>query len=69
MKNHAGTGAIYGIGILGALVYFIQHASSFLDGLLGIILAFFGQRSWCIKFWKFLSCNTCIISLEILTVP
>lgn len=41
MKNHAGTGAIYGIGILGALVYFIQHASSFLDGLLGIILAFF----------------------------
>jgi hypothetical protein len=41
MKNNAGTGAIYGMGFLGALVYFIQHASSFVDGLIGIFYAIF----------------------------
>jgi hypothetical protein len=39
MKNNAGQGTIYGIGMLGALVYFIQNASSVLDGFLGICLA------------------------------
>ncbi len=41
MKNNAGIGAIYGIGIFGALIYFIQHATSFTDGLVGVILAIF----------------------------
>jgi hypothetical protein len=41
MKNNAGTSAIYGLGMLGALVYFIQHASSFTDGLIGVFLAIF----------------------------
>lgn len=41
VKNNAGSGAIYGLGMLGALVYFVQHASSFLDGLIGIFLAIF----------------------------
>ena len=41
MKNHAGSGAIYGMGFLGALVYFISHADSFLDGLIGIFGAIF----------------------------
>lgn len=41
MKNNAGSGAIYGIGVIGALVYFIHHASSFLDGVVGIVFAIF----------------------------
>jgi len=41
MKQHAGGGAIYGIGIFGALVYFIQHAHSLTDGLVGIIYSVF----------------------------
>ncbi len=41
MKNNAGSGAIYGLGMLGALVYFIAHSTSFLDGLVGIIMAIF----------------------------
>ncbi len=41
MKADAGSGAIYGLGILGALVYYIQHATSFVDGLLGIFKAIF----------------------------
>ena len=41
MKNNAGSGAIYGLGMLGALVYFVQHANSFVDGVLGIVMAIF----------------------------
>ena len=41
MKNHAPSGAMYGMGMLGALIYFIQHASSFGSGLWGIIEAIF----------------------------
>jgi hypothetical protein len=36
----AGTaGAIYGLGLIGALVYFIQTATSFWDGVWGVIQA------------------------------
>ena len=38
MKDH---GAIYGMGFLGALVYFIQTASGFWMGVLGIFKAIF----------------------------
>ena len=41
MKNNAGTGGLYGLGVLGALVYFIQTSTSFLDGLIGIFMAIF----------------------------
>jgi hypothetical protein len=34
-------GSLYGLGVIGALVYFIQHSTSFVDGLWGIIQAFF----------------------------
>ncbi len=39
MGSHAGGGAVYGMGLIGALVFYIQHASSFTDGLLGILKA------------------------------
>jgi len=39
-KNYnAGGGAIYGLGLIGALVYFLQQATTFSDGLLGILKA------------------------------
>lgn len=41
MKNNAGSGALYGLGMLGALVYFLQHSTSFFDGLVGIFKAIF----------------------------
>lgn len=34
-----GGGAVYGLGFIGALVYYIQHAGSFVDGLLGVLKA------------------------------
>lgn len=36
-----GGGAIYGLGIIGTAVYYIQHASSFWIGVIGIIKAVF----------------------------
>lgn len=41
MSNNAGSGALYGLGMLGALVYFLQHATTFMDGVLGIFKAIF----------------------------
>jgi hypothetical protein len=34
-------GAIYGLGLIGAAVYFIQHAPDFWMGVLGLIKAIF----------------------------
>ncbi|MFA6548680.1 MAG: hypothetical protein WCT39_01940 [Candidatus Margulisiibacteriota bacterium] len=34
-------GGIYGLAFIGALVYYIQHATSFLNGCLGVLKAIF----------------------------
>ena len=34
-----GMGAVYGLGLLGALVYYIQHASTFTATIWGIVLS------------------------------
>lgn len=40
--NNAGASeAIYGLGIIGALIYFLQHATSFMAVIFGIIKAIF----------------------------
>jgi hypothetical protein len=38
-NKNGGPGAFYGLGFVGALFYFIQHAHSFTDGLIGILKA------------------------------
>jgi hypothetical protein len=35
----AGVGAVYGLGFIGALVYYIQSATSFWDGAYGVFQA------------------------------
>jgi hypothetical protein len=40
--RHGGAGggnAVYGLGFVGALVYFLQHATTFWMGILGILKA------------------------------
>lgn len=37
MKNNGTSGAIYGLGFLGALIYFIQHSATFWIGVLGVL--------------------------------
>jgi hypothetical protein len=33
--------AVYGLGFIGALIYYIQHAATFLAGVIGIFKAIF----------------------------
>lgn len=35
----ASSGAVYGLGLIGALIYFILHATSFWMGVIGILKA------------------------------
>jgi hypothetical protein len=41
IKRHASSNPIYGMGFIGALVYYIPHATSFWMGVLGILKAIF----------------------------
>jgi hypothetical protein len=39
IRNNGLSGGIYGFAFLGALVYYIQHADSFWNGVLGVLKA------------------------------
>jgi hypothetical protein len=39
-KEKGATGAIYGLGLIGAAVYYIQYAETFWLGVLGVLKAF-----------------------------
>lgn len=39
MKCNAGGGAFYGLGVIGAAIYFISHATGFWMGVLGFLKA------------------------------
>ncbi|HTP78924.1 MAG TPA: hypothetical protein VMM57_00820 [Bacteroidota bacterium] len=41
MKHNGIWGTIYGASFLGAAIYFIQHATSFWEGIWGFIRALF----------------------------
>lgn len=41
MKCSSGSGALYGLGVIGAMIYFLQRATSVWDQLVGIIQAVF----------------------------
>ncbi len=41
VNKHAGGGgnAVYGLGLIGALIYFIQNATTLTEGIIGILKA------------------------------
>lgn len=39
MNCHTSGGAVYGLGLIGAAIYFIQHAGTFGEGVLGLLKA------------------------------
>lgn len=41
MKNNGFSGGIYGLAFIGALVYYIQHAKNFTEGVIGVLKAIF----------------------------
>ncbi|HKK75590.1 MAG TPA: hypothetical protein VJ953_11000 [Saprospiraceae bacterium] len=40
VSNHSGS-AVYGLGFIGAAIYFFTHATSFWMGVLGLVKAIF----------------------------
>jgi hypothetical protein len=48
------SGGMYGFAFLGALFYFIQHATTFGDGVLGVIKAIFWPAVLIYKVLEFL---------------
>lgn len=40
-QNYGGSGAIYGLGVIGALFYFLQHTATFEAVMIGIGKAIF----------------------------
>jgi hypothetical protein len=38
-KNLCKGGDVYGVGLVGAVIYFIQHATTFWGGVLGVLKA------------------------------
>jgi hypothetical protein len=53
--NKGTSGAVYGLGFIGALIYFIQHATTFGAGLLGLLKAIVWPAILVYKFLAFLS--------------
>jgi len=55
-KKHEGAagGAVYGLGLIGAAVYFIQHAGTFWLGVLGFLKALVWPAFVVYEFLKFL---------------
>ena len=54
MKNNGMAGGIYGMGVIGAAVYFIQSAVTFWGGVIGIVKALFWPAMLIYKLLEYL---------------
>ena len=54
LKKNAGCGAVYGMGFIGAAIYFIGHALTFGQGVLGLLKAIVWPVLVVIKLLEFL---------------
>jgi hypothetical protein len=50
----AASAPVYGMGLIGALVYYLQHATTFLAGVLGILKAIVWPAMLLYKLLEFL---------------
>ena len=50
----AGSGAVYGLGLIGAAIYFLQRATTFGDGVIGIVKAILWPAFLIYKLLEFL---------------
>jgi len=48
------SGAVYGLGMIGAAIYYIQHANTFWIGVLGVLKALVWPAFLVFKFMEFL---------------
>jgi hypothetical protein len=54
MNKHASSGAVYGLGFIGAAVYFISNAASFWMGVIGFLKALVWPAFLVYEAFKFL---------------
>ena len=54
MKHGAAGGGVYGLGLIGSAVYFIQQSTSFGSGVLGILKALVWPAFLAYKLFHFL---------------
>lgn len=54
MKNSGVSGGVYGLGFIGALVYFIQHADTITAGIIGFLKALVWPAFLVYKLMEFL---------------
>ncbi|MFH0760105.1 MAG: hypothetical protein V2A67_01215 [Bacteroidota bacterium] len=54
VTNNAAAGAVYGLGLIGAAIYFIGHAATFWAGVLGFLKAIIWPVFMVIKAFEFL---------------
>ena len=54
MNNNMTSGGIYGLAFIGAAFYFIQHAASFWEGILGFLKALIWPAVLMYKLLEFL---------------
>lgn len=53
-KEYVGGGTVYGLGFLGALLYYIQHSATFWIGILGFLKALVWPAFLIFKVFEFL---------------
>jgi hypothetical protein len=54
MVHHTASDAVYGIGVIGALVYYIGHATDFKTGAIGVFKALFWPAFLVFKVLEFM---------------
>lgn len=54
MRHNPGGGAVYGLGLIGAAVYYIQQATTFLEGVIGFLKALVWPAMLVYKLLEFL---------------
>ena len=55
-RGSGGGGAVYGLGLIGALIFYIQRADGFWDGVLGVLKALVWPAFLVYEALKFLAC-------------
>ena len=54
MKEKSMCGGLYGMAFIGAAIYFVQHAATFWEGVLGIVKALFWPAMLIYKLLEYL---------------
>lgn len=54
MKENTASGTFYFLGFIGAVIYYVQHALTFWQGVVGVIKAFFWPAAAVYRLFQYL---------------